>query len=85
MGQKNSNYEDPLDSEVVSPRRPPHKTVPPPPLPCGCDRIVKDATLAPKPKIIDVDTVHPAKLSPNHGEYIDVTGYPPIVKDTIIY
>lgn len=79
MGQKNSNYEEPLDSEVV--RRPPHKTVPPPPLPCGCDRIVKDATLA--PKIIDVKPAHPA--TPNHDEYIDVTGYPPIVKDTIIY
>jgi hypothetical protein len=81
MGQKNSNYEEPLDREVARP--PPHKTVPPPPLPCGCDRIVKDATLEPKP--LDAENVHPVKYSPNHGEYIDVTGYPPIVKDTIIY
>lgn len=82
MGQKNSNYVDPLENEEVRPRRPPpHKTVPPPPLPCGCDRIVKDATLA--PKIIDVKPVQPA--TPNHDEYIDVTSYPPIVKDIIIY
>lgn len=81
MGQKNSNYVDPLESEEVRPKRPPHKTVPPPPLPCGCDRIVKDATLA--PKRIDVKPVQPT--TPNHDEYIDVTGYPPIAKDIIIY
>lgn len=80
MGQKHSNYVDPPESEVVKPRPPPHKTVPPPHLPCGCDKIVKDA-IAPKP----METVHPAKLSPNHDEYIDVTSYPPIVKDVIIY
>lgn len=78
MGQKNSNYEEPFDNEVPPPKRP----LPPPPLPCGCDRIIKDAVL--KPKVVDVEAVHPAKLTPDQ-EYIDVTGYPPIVKDSLVY